>query len=797
MTDKNKCPSRKWLEKLIDGNVTQEQESKLARHLDHCDICKETLESMGEFQALTQTDPIFSSEPLKKINNSDKDLIQRKLLKIRSNPPSKSNLNSGFADVAPWLGESDKHLGKIAEFELVRFIGRGGMGLVFEAFDNKLQREVAIKLMSPSLLADPNASERFLREARSAAKINHINVITVHGVDQVHGLPYLVMELVLGKSLDELFKKSEKLSIDEILKIARQTALGLHAAHRQGIIHRDIKPSNIMVDRNSRRIKIADFGLASTLNDPSFTQTGFLVGTPDFISPEQVQSKPVDARSDLFSLGSVLFLICTGELPFSKDTLVATLDSVCNRQLPRIDSSRKDIPAELASIVQRLTQKNPADRYRSADELLIAIQKASQSQKSVTSSNSKIHNSFYWQRIAMPTIVALVACVLAWIVILNWPAQKMTRELAGTTASSELTRQASEQANRNANEELGAQDLENGIDEEQNRLQKSAETQTIAVETSQQLIVALEEDANEVIYLEPGKTYRISENIHIESRDILIESDPDDHAKIVVDSFEDEPMLTFENCHVTFRSVNIHDLSEARSEEAVVTCSSGMLQFDDVFFVSKTEGTGFEIADSKLIIESSIFTSPETLFTIYPMPDQVITVQNSVLASESCFGIGGPSQIEFVTRESYFINYHLFSLPLESEDAFELDEDLDNAFVLEISIRFNAFDSIFESARALINLELDDNQLTNQVLQNAPKRLEWKILACKLPVIPLLTETHEEEKLLEWEDFGLEPDSESAKVDIYEASVNSMIEKIADLKFGSISQIKELISLER
>jgi serine/threonine-protein kinase len=211
---------------------------------------------------------------------------------------------------------------------VLEVLGRGGMGVVFRAFDDKLQRVVAIKVLAGHLASNGSARKRFVREARAAAAVTHANVIAIYAVEDAGPLPYLVMQCIDGRTLQEKLDRSGPLGLKQILRIGLQIAEGLAAAHRQGLIHRDIKPANILLENCIERVKITDFGLARAVDDASLSQSSLIAGTPLYMSPEQARGEPLDYRSDLFSLGSVLYLMCAGHPPFRAASPMAVLKRV-------------------------------------------------------------------------------------------------------------------------------------------------------------------------------------------------------------------------------------------------------------------------------------------------------------------------------------------------------------------------------------------------------------------------------------------------------------------------------------
>lgn len=260
-------------------------------------------------------------------------------------------------------------LGRLGHYEILEVVGSGGMGVVLKALDTQLQRIVAIKAMAPALAAAASGRQRFVREAQAAAAVNHDNIIDIYAVDEHDPIPYLVMEYVGGISLEDKLKQRSPLELKEILRIGLQTADGLAAAHRQGLVHRDVKPANILLENGVGRVKITDFGLARAADDISVTQTGVIAGTPGYMSPEQARGDAIDHRSDLFSLGSVLYTMCAGRTPFRGSTSLGVLKRVCDEVPHPIRDLNPDIPEWLCAIVERLHAKLPEERFQSATDL--------------------------------------------------------------------------------------------------------------------------------------------------------------------------------------------------------------------------------------------------------------------------------------------------------------------------------------------------------------------------------------------------------------------------------------------
>jgi serine/threonine protein kinase len=291
---------------------------------------------------------------------------------VVSEPSSRDTLNSGnWFSRLPFLAPCDKpdRIGKLDVYEIIEVVGHGGMGAVLRAFDTKLSRVVAVKVMSPTLAANPTAVKRFMREATTAAAVHHDHVVTIHAVDDLHEPPYIVMEFIEGQTLQQKIEREGALELKHILRIGSQAAAGLAAAHKTGLIHRDVKPANILLENGVERVKITDFGLARAADDLQITQTGLIAGTPQYMSPEQAKGEPIDARSDLFSLGSVLYTMCTGRPAFRADNPVAVLRRVCDDTPRPIREVNPEIPEWLEAIVNKLLAKDPVNRFQSAAEV--------------------------------------------------------------------------------------------------------------------------------------------------------------------------------------------------------------------------------------------------------------------------------------------------------------------------------------------------------------------------------------------------------------------------------------------
>ncbi len=357
------CDPRQ-IELFLHQQLTDEEQLTFERHLDDCESCRQQLESVAAAAHLwSGVQEALQGEPLPAEEQSSTDST----LDALAGGPAAFSLKSILSMLAPT--DDDRMLGRLGTYEVVGVIGTGGMGVVVKALDATLNRYVAIKVLAPHLGSSGAARKRFLREAQAAAAVVHDNVIEIHTVAEANGLPYLVMPYLPGPSLERRLDRDGPLALVEILRIGMQAAAGLAAAHAQGLVHRDVKPANILLADGVERVKLTDFGLARAADDASLTLTGIIAGTPQFMSPEQARGESVDQRSDLFSLGSVLYAMCTGRAPFRAETSYGVLRKVIDEEPRSIRELNPEIPQWLCHVIARLMSKQPEGRYASAGEV--------------------------------------------------------------------------------------------------------------------------------------------------------------------------------------------------------------------------------------------------------------------------------------------------------------------------------------------------------------------------------------------------------------------------------------------
>lgn len=352
------------LKLLLADQLPERQQQELSDHVAGCADCRRQLE---EFAG----DDGWWAEVETCLRTHANEITRQTARDVAELP---DEFNADF--VVEFLEPTDHPgaLGKLGEYEIVSIIGRGGMGIVLKGYQPELARYVAVKVMAPHLASSGAARQRFVREARAAAAILHPHVMPIHSVCTSGRLPYLIMPFLACESLQERLDQRGALELTEILRIGMQTAQGLAASHAQGLVHRDVKPANILLETTVDRVMLVDFGLARAADDASLTRTGIVAGTPQYMSPEQACGDALDARSDLFSLGSVLYAMSTGRPPFRAESALAVLRRITDTNARSIRELNPAIPAWLEGLIARLHEKSPERRFQSAGEVAELLQ---------------------------------------------------------------------------------------------------------------------------------------------------------------------------------------------------------------------------------------------------------------------------------------------------------------------------------------------------------------------------------------------------------------------------------------
>lgn len=384
MSKKNACPSAAEIRDFAAG-LSSERSADLEEHLLQCDACARQTAEIRLSDTLVDALREIKRQPTRSfvLEEAVLEHLMAACSALRTaatqiTDPQAEEIAGVSPDVviqelsSAWRpAQQPGALGQLGTYRIVKLLGSGGMGAVFLAEDTQLRRPVALKLIRPRAAASPIARDRFLREARAAAALRHDHIVTIYQVGEENGVPYLAMEHLEGESLDDRLRREGTLPIPEAVRIAGEIAEGLAAAHARGLIHRDVKPANIWLETGRGRVKLLDFGLARmAANDAQLTSSGVIVGTPAYMSPEQARGEAVDARSDLFSLGGVLYRMLTGSPPFAGRDLLSTLNALATAEVVPPRAARPDVPAALNDLVLHLLEKTPARRPASAPEVI-------------------------------------------------------------------------------------------------------------------------------------------------------------------------------------------------------------------------------------------------------------------------------------------------------------------------------------------------------------------------------------------------------------------------------------------
>lgn len=370
-----KCPFKRW-ELVLYGDESNPEFCEALSHVEGCPECQTRID------ASVTTDMPWWNEakdswlenalPIVKSDTTSGSVI----IEIQSEMPEDSRIE--YETVMLSFLDAPSHpelLGRLGRYEVERVIGTGGMGIVLKAHDTELHRVVAIKVLATHLASNASARRRFAREAQAAAAVLHPNVIPIYDVASDAKLPYIVMQCVSGQSLQSKVDEHGSLPLADVLRIAKQTAAGLAAAHDQGLVHRDVKPANILLEENVDRVLLSDFGLARAVDDASLTRTGVVAGTPHYMSPEQARGDAIDTRSDQFSLGSVMYYMLTGRPPFRANGAMGVLNRICTEQHRSIDQVNHEIPLEVVALVDKLLEKSAVQRFASMHAVELELER--------------------------------------------------------------------------------------------------------------------------------------------------------------------------------------------------------------------------------------------------------------------------------------------------------------------------------------------------------------------------------------------------------------------------------------
>jgi eukaryotic-like serine/threonine-protein kinase len=405
------------LDVLLFGDEASDEFKKSQCHVETCVHCQDRLaktaaedREWAEVRSVLQT----RHESLDDLGDHGEYTVDEPRLSSGSTPVLRGARPIKLDFLSP--GSHPELLGQLGRYQIEQVIGAGGMGIVLKGFDTNLNRPVAIKVLAPHLAHSGAARQRFAREARAAAAVVHEHIVAIYNVESEQETPFLVMQYVPGRSLQDRVDQGGPLTVEEISRIGMQAAAGLAAAHAQGVIHRDVKPGNILLENGVERVLLTDFGLARAADDASLTHSGIVAGTPHYMSPEQASGEATDGRSDLFSLGAVLYFMATGHPPFRADQAMAVLNRICHDRHRPVRDINPQIPYELSDVIDGLLEKRPSRRYASAEEVHQALVNVLRSLQS-----PKAWRRRRWMReLLRHRTPAIAACVLIGLGGLLW-----------------------------------------------------------------------------------------------------------------------------------------------------------------------------------------------------------------------------------------------------------------------------------------------------------------------------------------------------------------------------------------
>ncbi|MEI8021364.1 MAG: serine/threonine-protein kinase, partial [Schlesneria sp.] len=379
------CLKRKDILSLVGGKMSADKVGRMINHISVCRECCDVAQAAGLDAPLVALLKRQAEQQVVSGDTSTSEPPGDPTSEHASVPhEASSNLNKTTlpptAGKYPFLSppELPDELGRIGHYRILKVLGEGGMGIVFEADDLQLHRRVAIKILRISGL-DDTMQQRFVQEARLLASLHSKRIVTIFQIGDHRGFPYLVMELLLGETLEAYLKRKGTLAISEALQIAREVAEGLAVSHEKSLVHRDIKPANIWLEqraegRSYHHVKLLDFGIARSLNTESnLTVEGRIIGTPNYMCPEQACGQPLDGRSDLFSLGCVIYAMLVGQSPFDRHNTMLSIRAVADAELPPMRENLPHVPKPVIDFISRLLSKNPANRPVTARQVVEEI----------------------------------------------------------------------------------------------------------------------------------------------------------------------------------------------------------------------------------------------------------------------------------------------------------------------------------------------------------------------------------------------------------------------------------------
>lgn len=355
------CPNSSTWQSLLSGGLAESEVARLEAHLESCSDCHRLLDDLSGCRT---TSFAFAEHESIELESSE---LSRAVARLKGR--STTDHAQADWDISSHLkpGSRPDALGSFGGYEILQVIAHGGMGIVLKAHDPALDRIVAIKVLAPALAADAGFRERFVREARAAAVLQHDHIVVIHSVGEEDGLPFIVMQHLAGPSLQQHLEANGPLAKNDLIRVGAQIASALQTAHGAGLVHRDIKPANILMEDGLARVRVTDFGLVYSVERPMDSERRLIAGTPQFMSPEQASGGTITTASDMFSLGATLYNLATGRPPFQASSITELLERVRSGTPPPIEQLRPDLPEAIRALIQRLMSRDAGLRPEASE----------------------------------------------------------------------------------------------------------------------------------------------------------------------------------------------------------------------------------------------------------------------------------------------------------------------------------------------------------------------------------------------------------------------------------------------
>ena len=622
---KQKCLTNAELRSLLTDNPPPEHKSFL-EHLDNCPKCQKQLAVLAGDSSwiddlkLNHVAPALPADETELANVMDR-MSARTRTTLTFDGDTKGLSFEGLPFTQQLVAGR-----RFGPYEIQSRLGTGGMSVVFTAHDRVLDRQVAIKFLSSELENSKSARQRFLREAKSAAAVEHDFIVPIYSADEVDGYPFLVMSLIEGQSLQQRIDEPTTISVEQTLRIGIQITKGLEAFHSRGLVHRDLKPSNILLQQPDGRVRITDFGLAKCTDDNQLTKSGTVLGTPNYMSPEQAMGQQVDFRSDIYGLGAVLYACVTGRPPFEGPTSLQILNQLRETQPHSILDLKPETPHWLVEVIEKLMARDPNSRYQTAAEIIDALSQHSQTTRK-SASRSPLPNS---PLPARPTLIA--ACTLMLVIgasYLLWPSNTVPPEKSEPGPAL--------------------------IGPKQTDFRITIKTKGDAARVFSTLREAVTQaSSGDIIEIEGDGRHEIESTIDTNGKELTIRS-----------MAGSEPVLTIGNTEVTsgitsnadlvlegltFRVINQNAAGLARQpRQTAIHCVSGNLHISNCRFDainSRSDSLNcITVANTQQceIRNSEFYTGPlNTALEIGMIPGTDLTVENNLIAAGSAIKIAFP-----------------------------------------------------------------------------------------------------------------------------------------------------------